>query len=104
MCLQLAHMLLEAGARTDMITKDEKTPWDIAIGLHPGDKEHEERSEIVLTIQRYMNKAVYKGDFRKKALPGAPLMSSAPPSAGDSPPKTITQGLRIQLHLPQATS
>ena len=75
----MADMLLQAGARTDMITKDEKTPWDIAVGLRPGDKEHAQKGEIVLVIQHYMSKEVYKGDYHKnKALPGTPL--SAPPS------------------------
>lgn len=63
---EIADLLLRAGARTDLLTRDEKTVWDLARGQQ--DRSHAQ----VGAVQALLEKFDTGGERRPKLLPGAP--------------------------------
>ena len=88
---RLVHYLLERGARTDMLTRDEKTARELAGAKQ--ERSHAQMGHMLETFDRYDADA----KSRQKLLPGAPLPPDPRLAAAPEPspaPASWTAGRR----------
>eukprot|EP00930_Biecheleria_cincta_P040423 TRINITY_DN27700_c0_g1_i2.p1 TRINITY_DN27700_c0_g1~~TRINITY_DN27700_c0_g1_i2.p1 ORF type:complete len:603 (+),score=105.56 TRINITY_DN27700_c0_g1_i2:23-1810(+) len=78
----IAELLLRAGARTDLITRDEKTVWDFAKGQQDRSSHAQEGA-----VKRLLEQYDAGGSRRDRALP----MASRARRAGSLPPQPLEQ-------------
>jgi hypothetical protein len=69
---EIVELLLRAGARTDMITRDEKTARDLAVWGR--DRSHEQMGDILALFDKYdVECRAQAAAAGQSSLPGAPL-------------------------------
>ena len=87
----LVEYLLQRGARTDMLTRDEKTARDLAAPKQ--ERSHEQMGDMLAMFDKYDAEAKH----RKRLLPGAPLppdprLNSHAAAAPPPPPPSMFGG------------
>ena len=92
---KLVEYLLQNGARTDMLTRDEKTARDLAMAKQ--ERSHEQMGNMVETFDRFDAEA----KRRPRALPGAPLGPDPRNAGRPSPPMATQQPWQQQQQQPQ---
>ena len=83
---RLVEFLLQQGARTDMLTRDEKTARDLAAPKQ--ERSHEQMGDMLALFDKYDAEAKH----RKKLLPGAPLPPDPRLQAAAQPPPPSVPG------------
>lgn len=98
----IAELLLREGARSDLITRDEKTVHDLARGQQ--DRSHAQQGAVSRLLELYDK----GGASRQRALPGAPRPQRPPrprpPAAPDGALATAEQPTQALAPSPSAPS